>query len=81
MTDETTPIPTEPEATAHLPQLDHDRDGRPGGAVKAPSEKWVVTRAEGLICVPASRAKALIEAGARRATPRDFRIAGLDPKA
>lgn len=65
----------------HLPQLDHDADGRPGGAKKAPAQVWIVTRADGLIRVPAARAKALREAGARDATPRDFRVAGVDPAA
>lgn len=65
----------------HLPQLDHDADGRPGGAKKAPAQVWIVTRADGLIRVPAARAKALREAGARDATPRDFRVAGVDPVA
>lgn len=69
------------DPVSNLPQLDHDGDGRAGGAKKPPATAWVVTRAEGLIRLPAAQAKARIEAGARPATDRDFRVAGVDPAA
>lgn len=61
------------------PQLDHDGDGKPGGAKPAPTFEWIVTRGEGLIRVTASEVGKRLQSGARRATGRDFQIAGIDP--
>lgn len=61
-----------------LSQLDHDVDGRAGGAKKPPALEWVVTRKRGLHQVPSSQTSALIRAGGRLPTERDFAIAGVE---
>lgn len=61
-----------------LPQLDHDKDNRPGGAKKAPAMEWIVTRAVGLHQVPSGETAAKLRAGARMATARDLAIAGVE---
>lgn len=59
------------------PQLDHDGDGRPGGAKPAPGAEWVVTRGEGLIQVPADQVADRLRRGGRLPSARDFAIAGI----
>lgn len=61
------------------PQLDHDKDGRSGGAKKPPAFEWIVTRAAGLVRVPSDETAKRLSRGARIATQRDFAIAGIDP--
>lgn len=71
------------------PQLDHDGDGKPGGAKRAggrhpvPSpaigSEWIVTRGGGLIQVPADQVAHRLGRDARLPTPRDFAVAGIDP--
>lgn len=60
--------------------LDHDEDGKKGGA-KAPAAQWVVHRRRGLEFLPPAQAHAAVRAGARPATERDLAIAGVDPEA
>lgn len=65
--------------------LDHDGDGRRGGARKAPAQPvpdplqqaHVVDPEHGLIAVPAEEVAARLAAGARLATDQDLRVAGV----
>lgn len=57
--------------------LDHDKDGRKGGA-RAPQSQWVVSRRDGLHHLPPAEALAAVRAGARPATARDLAVAGVD---
>lgn len=59
------------------PQLDHDGNGKAGGAKKPPAFEWIVTRGRGLERVASSLTAARLRAGARMATPRDLAIAGV----
>lgn len=62
------------------PQLDHDRDGKAGGAKKPPAADdlvWMVSRARGLHRVPAPETAAVLRAGGRLATDRDLEIGGV----
>lgn len=70
----TDPTETKPA----LSPLDHDGDGRPGGAKKPPVLEWVVTRDLGLHQVPSRDCPAVLQAGGRRATARDLAIAGIE---
>ena len=57
--------------------LDHDGDGKKGGA-KPTRPVWVVIRGEGLKRVAASEfAAAVADGRGRRATDRDLEIAGI----
>lgn len=78
---------TDPVDTPHLPQLDHDADGKAGGAKKpaprtAPTADdfvWVVSRANGLHRVPSGEtATVLHQPGGRMATARDLEIGGVE---
>jgi hypothetical protein len=77
---------TDKTETPHLPQLDHDSDGKPGGSRKPPRTPpaaddlvWVVTRAKGLHRVAADAVSEAVSApGGRTATDRDLRIAGVE---
>lgn len=78
---------TDPADTPHLPQLDHDNNGKPGGMKKAPPKTaptaddlvWVVNRAKGLHRVAAADVDAATRApGGRLATARDLNIAGVE---
>ena len=67
------------------PQLDHDNDGKAGGAKKPPAITaptvedlvWVVSRARGLHRVGAPEVDAALRAGGRLATGRDLEIGGV----
>jgi len=59
--------------------LDHDDNGRKGGAKKPETPVWVVTRADGLHQVAASQMDTALKAdGGRLATDRDLAIAGVE---
>lgn len=77
---------TDQATTPRLPQLDHDGDGQPGGAKKAPAKAapgaddlvWMVSRAKGLHRAPAAETDSIVKAGGRFATDRDLNIGGVE---
>lgn len=74
------PPPSPPPAPSAAPlgrdPLDHDSDGRKGGAAV---KTWIVDPRAGLQRVAAAEVDRRLKAGARLARARDFKIAGVDP--
>lgn len=63
------------KTTAARDPLDHDGDGRKGGAAL---KTWIVDRRAGLQQVPGAEVDRRLKAGARLATVRDLKVAGVD---